>query len=58
MTHEIKKTDWRTKPAIEEVEGRETWSHTGPHMINTGVVDGEVSFDLADEDRAGDEDGD
>lgn len=56
MTHEIKKTDWKTEPVIEEVDGRETWSHTGPHVINTGVVDGEVSFDLDPEDRDGSED--
>lgn len=56
MTHEIKNTDWKPKPAVEEVDGHETWSHTGPHMINDGVVDGEVSFDLDPEDRADDSD--
>lgn len=51
MTHEKKKTDWRPEPAIETIDGYETWSHTGPHEINDGEVDGEVSFDLDDEDR-------
>ncbi|ADJ16375.1 hypothetical protein [Halalkalicoccus jeotgali] len=54
MTHEIEKIDLRTRPTIEEVDGHETWSHTGPHVINTGVVDGEVSFDLDPEDRKND----
>lgn len=50
MPHNKKKTKWKPKPSIETVDGRETWSHTGPHEINDGVVDGEVSFDYGDED--------
>ncbi|MFC7009216.1 hypothetical protein [Halalkalicoccus salilacus] len=56
MTHEKKQTDWRPEPAIETIAGHETWSHTGPHVINDGEVDGEVSFDLDDEDRNDDGD--
>ncbi len=51
MTHEKKKSDWKPTPGIETIDGRETWSHTGPHEINDGVVDGDVSFDLDPEDR-------
>jgi hypothetical protein len=54
MTHEIEKTDLQTRPAVEEIDGHATWSHTGPHVINTGIVDGEVSFDLDPEDREDD----
>ena len=55
MTHEEKKkTNWRPRPAIEETEGHETWSHTGPHEINDGVVDADVSLDY-DEDEFDDE---
>lgn len=51
MTHEKKKTEWKPKPGIETIDGYETWTHTGPHEINDGVVDGDVSFDLAEKDR-------
>lgn len=51
MAHEKKRTDWKPTPAIETIDGHETWSHTGPHEINDGEVDGEVSFDLGEDDE-------
>lgn len=44
-------TGWRPTPAIEEIDGYETWTHTGPHEINEGEVDGDV--DLSDVDFSG-----
>lgn len=46
------RTNWRPNPAIERTEdGYETWTHTAPHEINEGEVDGDV--DLSDLDFAG-----
>lgn len=55
MPHNKKKTKWKPTPAIETIDGRETWSHTGPHEINDAVVDGELSFDYGDEDEENDD---
>ncbi|GAB3412618.1 hypothetical protein GCM10027435_05540 [Haloparvum alkalitolerans] len=44
-------TDWRPRPAIEEIEGFETWTHTAPHEINEGDVEGDLDLsDLIDDD--------
>lgn len=53
MAYNKKKTDWKPKPGVETVDGYETWSHTGPHEINDGEVDADVSIDY-DEDEYGD----
>lgn len=56
MGHDDKKrTNWRPHPAIEEIDGHEIWSHTGPHEINDGEVDGEVSIDYDEEKYGNDE---
>lgn len=40
-----KKTHWRPKPGLDEKHGHEAWTHTGPHEINDGEVDGDIEFD-------------
>lgn len=41
-----KKVEWKSDPALETVNGFETWTHTAPHSINDDEIDGDV--DLSD----------
>ncbi|QLK26317.1 hypothetical protein HYG81_01445 [Natrinema zhouii] len=58
MTH----TDWRPDPELDKKRDREVWTHTAPHHINDGEIDGDISFSdevlepfVDDEDTDGDE---
>lgn len=47
MSHE--ETEWRPKGATHEYNGFEVWDHgIAPHEVNTGEVDGDISFDEGD----------
>jgi len=40
---------WRPKGATETYNGFEVWDHgIGPHELNQGEVDGDISFDDVD----------
>lgn len=48
MSH--KDSGWRPKGAMESYKGMEVFDHgVGPHEVNEGEVDGDISFDLDDE---------
>ena len=40
MTH----TNWETKAGTDKKRGKKVWTHTAPHAVNDGEVDGDVSF--------------
>ena len=40
MTH----TNWETKAGTDKKRDKKVWTHTAPHYVNDGEVDGEVSF--------------
>ena len=40
MTH----TNWEPTPGTEKKRGKKVWTHTAPHAVNDGEVDGDVSF--------------
>lgn len=47
----FKDSGWRPKGAMYEYNGYEVWDHDhGPHHVNEGEVDGDVSIDVDDED--------
>lgn len=47
-----KKVEWEPNPAIEMVNGYETWTHTAPHSINDAEVDGDVDLsDIVEDDE-------
>jgi hypothetical protein len=41
-----RKVDWKPEAAVDTYKGYEIWEYeVGPHEINEGEVDGDVSFD-------------
>ncbi|WP_222918727.1 hypothetical protein [Natrinema sp. SYSU A 869] len=40
MTH----TSWRPDPELDKKRDKEVWTHTAPHDINDGEIDGDISF--------------
>ncbi|WP_348607554.1 hypothetical protein [Halobaculum rarum] len=52
-----KDSGWRPKGVAESYKGFEVWEYEiGPHGLNPGEVDGEVSLDIDGEDDADGED--
>ena len=46
-----KDSGWRPKGGLQTFEGHEVWEYEiGPHQINPGEVDGEVTLDYGDAD--------